>query len=122
MAWRPFSKEEEHTITKAVADAEDGTSGEIRVHIDRYCKTNPLLKAQNFFHHLKMDQTELRNGVIIIESNIEVAIAKAQARNSLPKIFGTLCAKECGLIHGLTQSEADIVTVAFPNLKEMRGE
>ena len=55
MAWRPFSKEEEHTITKAVADAEDGTSGEIRVHIDRYCKTNPLLKAQNFyFNRFKM--------------------------------------------------------------------
>lgn len=65
MAWRPFSKEEELKITNAVAEAEDGTSGEIRVHIDRYCKTNPLLKAQNLFHHLKMDETELRNGVII---------------------------------------------------------
>lgn len=65
MAWRPFSKEEELKITNAVAHAEDGTSGEIRVHIDRYCKTNPLLKAQNLFHHLKMDETELRNGVII---------------------------------------------------------
>ncbi len=65
MAWRPFSKEEELIITKAVAEAENGTSGEIRVHIDRYCKSDPLLKAQNLFHHLKMDETELRNGVII---------------------------------------------------------
>lgn len=39
----------------------------------------------------------LYSGAIIIESNIHVAIAKAQARNSLPKIFGTLCAKGCGL-------------------------
>ena len=58
-----------------MADAEDGTSGEIRVHIDRYCKTNPLLKAQNFFHHLKMDQTELRNGVIIYISMDDKQIA-----------------------------------------------
>ncbi len=65
MAWRPFSKAEELLITEAVADAEKGTSGEIRVHIDRYCKSDPLLKAQNLFHHLKMDQTELRNGVIL---------------------------------------------------------
>ncbi len=65
MAWRPFSKEEELKITNAVARAEDGTSGEIRVHIDRYCKSDPLLKAQNLFHHLKMDETELRNGVIL---------------------------------------------------------
>jgi len=68
MAWRPFFKEEELYISNAVSEAERGTSGEIRVHIDRYCKTNPLLKAQNLFHHLKMDETELRNGVIIYVS------------------------------------------------------
>ncbi len=68
MAWRPFTKAEELHITEAVADAEKGTSGEIRVHIDRYCKTDPLLKAQNLFHHLKMDETELHNGVILYVS------------------------------------------------------
>jgi uncharacterized membrane protein len=64
MAWRPFSKEEELRITNAVADAENNTSGELRVHIDRYCKTDPLLKAKNLFSHLKLDQTALQNGVI----------------------------------------------------------
>ena len=68
MAWRPFTKEQELKITKAIAQAENGTSGEIRVHVDRYCKNDPLLKAQNLFHHLKMDETELRNGVIIYVS------------------------------------------------------
>ena len=63
--WHAFSREEELRITNAIADAENGTSGEIRVHIDRYCKTDPLLKAKNLFHHLKMDDTELHNGVII---------------------------------------------------------
>ncbi len=68
MFWRPFSKEEELQITTAVAEAENGTSGEIRVQIDRYCKTDPLLKAKNLFHHLKMDATDLHNGVIIYVS------------------------------------------------------
>ena len=68
MAWRPFSKEEELKITNAIAQAEHGTSGEIRVHVDRYCKNDPLLKAQNLFVHLKMNATELSNGVIIYVS------------------------------------------------------
>ena len=64
MSWRPFSEEEEFKINKALSEAENGTSGEIRVHIDRYCKTDPLLKAKNLFHNLKMDGTALKNGVI----------------------------------------------------------
>jgi uncharacterized membrane protein len=68
MFWKPISKEEEFKITRAIADAEKGTSGEIRVHIDRYCKTDPLLKAKNLFVHLKMDQTDVHNGVLIYVS------------------------------------------------------
>ena len=68
MFWKPISKEEEFKITRAIAEAEKGTSGEIRVHIDRYCKTDPLLKSRNLFVHLKMDQTDLHNGVLIYVS------------------------------------------------------
>jgi uncharacterized membrane protein len=75
MAWRPFSEAEELKIIEAVAEAENGTSGEIRVHIDRYCKNDPLLKAQNVFHHQKMDTTELRNGVIIYVSLYDKQLA-----------------------------------------------
>jgi len=64
MSWRPFTKEEELRISNAIAGAESGTSGQIRVHVDRYCKSDPLLKAQNLFTHLKMEETELSNGVI----------------------------------------------------------
>jgi len=64
MSWKPFSPEEESKLVKAIAEAENGTSGEIRVHVDRYCKTDPLLKAKNLFVHLGMDKTELSNGVI----------------------------------------------------------
>ena len=65
MSSSPFSKDDEQKIINAIAEAESGTSGEIRVHIDKYCKTDPLLKARNLFANFKMNETELRNGVII---------------------------------------------------------
>jgi len=65
MAWKPFSTAIEKTILDAIADAENQCSGEIRVHIDRYCKGDPYVKATNIFHHLEMAQTKLRNGVLI---------------------------------------------------------
>lgn len=68
MSWRPFAAEEEAQIVAAIASAERGTSGEIRVHIDRYCKNDPLLKARNLFVHLGMEKTERSNGVIIYVS------------------------------------------------------
>lgn len=65
MAWRPFSSKSEKQILNAIAVAEETCSGEIRVHIDQYCKGDPVYKAQNLFFHLEMEQTELRNGVLI---------------------------------------------------------
>ena len=65
MAWTPFSSDSESEIMEAIASAEKTCSGEIRVHIDRFCKGDPYFKATNVFHHLKMDETSLRNGVLI---------------------------------------------------------
>lgn len=75
MSSRPFSKEDEQKIVNAIAEAENGTSGEIRLHIDKYCKTDPLLKAKNLFAFLKMNETELRNGVIIYISLLDKKLA-----------------------------------------------
>ncbi len=65
MAWRPFSTKKEKQILAAIAEAEEMCSGEIRVHIDEYCKGDPIFKAQNLFYHLEMNNTALRNGVLI---------------------------------------------------------
>lgn len=59
-----FTKDQQLEIQKAIADAELNTSGEIRVHLDDTCKEDILDKAANVFHGLKMDATELRNGVL----------------------------------------------------------
>jgi uncharacterized membrane protein len=63
--WRPFRSDEEKHLVEAVAAVEKTTAAEIRIHVDRYCKGDPMLKAVNIFSHLKMEQTENRNGVLI---------------------------------------------------------
>lgn len=60
-----LSKEEEQHIIEAIAEAENNTSGEIRVHIEHHCNRDPLERAARIFHELGMDETELRNGVLI---------------------------------------------------------
>ncbi len=59
-----FTEEQKYTIQKAIADAELNTSGEIRVHIEEKCKGEALEAAVKKFNELKMDKTELRNGVL----------------------------------------------------------
>ena len=66
--WRPFTAIEEKDIQDAIAEAERHTTGEIRIRVDKYCKGEPGLKASNLFHHLGMDQTKTRNGVLIYVS------------------------------------------------------
>ena len=52
-------------IASAIREAERFTSGEIRVYVARRCKGNPLVEAAKKFESLKMNDTELHNGVLI---------------------------------------------------------
>ncbi len=63
-AKRFFSKEEQEKIMNAILNAELDTSGEIRVHIETTLKGDVLDRAAFIFKQLKMDRTELRNGVL----------------------------------------------------------
>lgn len=63
--WRPFSTADEQMLKEAISKAEEHTFGEIRLHVDRYCKTDPLFKAGNIFKHLGMEETKGRSGVLI---------------------------------------------------------
>ena len=60
-----FSPEQQKAITKAIAEAEHQTSGEIRVHIENSLKGDVLDRAAYLFRTLGMSKTELRNGVLI---------------------------------------------------------
>jgi len=60
-----LTKEEESAIVEAIRMAEKETSGEIRVHIEKTTSKVPFDRALEVFHELKMDETHLKNGVLI---------------------------------------------------------
>ena len=60
-----LTSDEEQEIVAAIKTAEEATSGEIRIHIEKETKVAPFDRAQEVFHLLKMDETELKNGVLI---------------------------------------------------------
>ena len=59
-----FTKEQQKRIVEAIGQAEQNTSGEIRVHIEKNCKKDVLDRAADVFAMLKMHKTDLRNGVL----------------------------------------------------------
>ena len=56
---------EEQEIIEAIRTAEKNTSGEIRVHLEHTASKDTFERATEVFHLLKMDNTQLRNGVLI---------------------------------------------------------
>ena len=60
-----FSKEEQAQIVESIKQAENKTSGEIRVHLENSCKGEALDRAANLFAKLDMHKAALRNGVLI---------------------------------------------------------
>ena len=61
---RYFSKAEEIRIVKAIQQAENHTSGELRVHVARKHKVEIMTEAITVFQELGMDKTAERNGVL----------------------------------------------------------
>jgi len=59
-----FTKEQQAAILAAVKEAEEATSGEVRVHIETRCTEDVLDRAAWIFDKLGMKNTELRNGVL----------------------------------------------------------
>jgi uncharacterized membrane protein len=61
-----FSPEEARQIATAIRTAEQKTSGEVRVFVERRCRyVDALDRAVEIFRNLKMDQTKDRNAVLI---------------------------------------------------------
>ena len=60
-----FTQKGQDHIVEAIREAEQNTSGEIRVHIESKCKEDVLDHAAYFFEKLEMHETQLRNGVLI---------------------------------------------------------
>lgn len=90
MAWKPFPEESERRIIEAISKAERTFSGEIRVHVERYCKSNPYVRARNVFNELGMGDTLLRNGVLIflgMEDHKFAILGDLELHNKVPEGF-----------------------------------
>jgi uncharacterized membrane protein len=66
---------EKEEIQESIRLAEGNTSGEIRIHIDKKCETDPMERAIAVFNKLKMYETQERNGVLIYVSFTDKKLA-----------------------------------------------
>lgn len=61
-----FSAEENRQIVEAIRQAEQQTSGEIRIYVEsKNPFVDPLDRAREIFYNLKMQETDHRNGVLL---------------------------------------------------------
>jgi len=85
-----FTKEQQEQIRNAIKDAEDLTSGEIRVHIETNTTGNVLDRAAWIFKRIGMYGTAGRNGVLfyLAITNRQFAVIGDQGINSkVPEDF-----------------------------------
>ncbi len=85
-----IGKSGEQQIIQAIKDAELNTSGEIRVHLESKCASDPLKRAVYVFNYLKMYNTKARNGVLVyvaVESRKFAIIGDAGINNVVPDNF-----------------------------------
>lgn len=113
-----LTPEEEEAIVEAIRLAEKETSGEIRVHIERTTSKAPYDRALEVFQDLRMDATELKNGVLIylaVEDHQFVICGDKGINDVVPNDFWD-CTKDAmaaqfksgnfkqGLIDGITKA------------------
>lgn len=68
-----FSETQKESIRKAIENAEERTSGEMRVHIENICKGDVVKAAEGRFGKMKMHKTKDRNAVLFylaVESKV----------------------------------------------------
>ena len=85
-----LTKDDESAIIEAIKTAEKNTSGEIRVHIEAHTDEDHFEHATKVFYELEMDQTELRNGVLIyiaVNDHQFVILGDQGINKVVPKYF-----------------------------------
>lgn len=60
-----LSAEQQARVVEAIRLAELNTSGEVKVHLERFCKGDALDRAKEKFGKLNLHKTALRNAVIV---------------------------------------------------------
>lgn len=114
-----FSEAESQSIVNAIREAEQRTSGEIRVFIERHCKyVDAMDRAKQIFDNLEMEKTEKRNGVlfyvatddhqlaIFADEGIHKAAGADYWKNTLNEVISKI--KSENLVSGICHSITDI--------------
>ena len=60
-----LNRDEDHRVVEAIRQAELNTSGEIKVHIENHCRGDVEERSLYVFNRLKLNETQLHNGVLI---------------------------------------------------------
>jgi uncharacterized membrane protein len=85
-----FTEQNKLQISNAIRVAETDTSGEIRVHIEKYCKGDVLDRAAYVFDKLEMQKTKLRNGVLFylaVEDKKFAILGDVEINQKVPEDF-----------------------------------
>ncbi|KDN54870.1 TPM domain-containing protein [Flavobacterium seoulense] len=97
-----LTKEEEQAIVEAICLAEKNTSGEIRVHIEKTSSSADAYdRAKEVFHDLKMDETQLKNGVLLyiaVEDHTFVICGDQGINDIVENVFWD-CTKDIMVTH-----------------------
>jgi uncharacterized membrane protein len=111
---------ENDLIVSAIQKAEMQTSGEIRVHIDKKCASDPVKRAVQVFEKLGMHKTDLRNGVLIYVSfsDRKLAIIGDQGIDSVVPADFWMSTKEKMINHFKENRFADGIIAAITEAGE----
>ena len=124
---------ENDLIVSAIQKAEMQTSGEIRVHIDQKCASDPVKRAVQVFEKLGMHKTDLRNGVLIYVafSDRKLAIIGDQGIDSVVPVDFWLSTKDKmihhfkenrfadGIIEAITEAGEHVFSITFLKLASL---
>jgi uncharacterized membrane protein len=105
-----LTAQDEQQIVDAIKSAEMNTSGEIRVHLEKFTNKPPLERSKEVFCYLQMDETQLRNGVLFY-----VAVDSKQFA-----IYGDKGIYE-KISHGFWDEERDLVISHFSQQQNVKG-
>jgi uncharacterized membrane protein len=132
---KAFSEAEQSAIVQAIKKAEQNTSGEIRVHLDKSCSGDPYKRAIQVFEKLSMHKTAQRNGVLFylsIEDHKLAIIGDKGINEKVPADFWHVILedtvqlfKQGKLAEGLTQGIAKAgqqLSAFFPYHKDDHNE
>ncbi|MEM7186456.1 MAG: TPM domain-containing protein [Bacteroidota bacterium] len=96
-----LTPDEEKAVIVAIQEAEQNTSGEIRVHLEARSKMQPVDRAKELFHFLHMDNTKNVNGVLFyvaVEDRILVLLGDEGIDQVVPPDFWE-STRETVLVH-----------------------